>query len=808
MNRGALLLFCAGLLAPSLGCADGAVLPAGTVAPSQTPQHFTIPPQALSTALITFGKQANVQVLTAGGTIADLRSGGVEGNAPLALALSTLLRSTGLDYVFIDAATVVIRPAFVATAPGTPTPPVFSPSISDATLLAPVRAEGLIGHDTGYLADATSSATRTDTDLIDVPQSVSVITRDLMDSQQIRTVADAVRNVAGVQSLDDGSGLPYFQIRGFNTGNGMTDGMPNAFAGPGDYPPLIGLERVEVVKGPEAILGDSSTDNEFGGMINVVVKKPQSDPVRQFSFALGEYGDSQAGIDLAGPLGDSKRLTYRLVLSGEYADHTQQGYRGQRNGYIAPSIGWQGDSAKLIVGLQRIVDRVPIPDHAVLLGDTLSSASPSDLLTGNANDHATYQTSRFYYLFEQRLGTDWSFQSRGQYVHQSASQQDWTLYGGSPDGDVYAQAEASRYTYTYYTLQNDFVGVFNQGNLVTHTVTLGFDYARSQSGHGDDAVNGMPYNLFAGPPLGKVRLAVAGDSMPVPGSPWSTNNSLLLQDQIAIGESWDLLLAARRSSYKLSTYDADGNPWNLHKEQWVPNAGLVYKLSPDISLYASTASGFQPDPNLGRNGRPLEPAMSRQIEAGAKFNLFDNRARLTASWYRIMLDRSYDLPSPVVSMLPLGSFFEAAVPGPGQTNKGLELEFTGRIAPGLDVSSSYTRARVDNHDGTPAVGAPRQAFNLWASYWFQGEALRGWGVAGGVQARSRSLGYNYNYDDYISIPGQASLDANVSYRAQHWGVTLGVKNLLGRRLYDDYFDETFVPLHYRRSYLLTGSYDF
>ena len=784
-------------------------LPMSNVGAAQAPTRarsavarigFAIPAQPLGTALVALGKQANLQVLTASESIASLRSPAINSVLTVDDALKALLQNTHLSYAFIDAETVVVKPAAPAFSNGAQTP--ISADAKRVKLLAPVEATGLT-RDRGYLANVTSTATRSDESMIDVPQSISIVTRDLMDSQQIRTVADAVRNVAGVQSLDGSDGLPLFQIRGFYTGNGMTDGMFNSIDGSGDYPPLIGVARVEVVKGPEAILGDSSSNNDFGGLINVVMKKPQSEPVHELSYALGSYGDVQAGADLAGPLGNDKRLTYRLVLSGEYADHTAQGYHGQRNSYVAPSIGWQSDSAKLVVGVQRIVNRVPIPDHTILLGDSVGSSSPPGILLGHRSDHSTFQTSRFYYLFEQQLGNDWMIRSRAQYVHQRTNLQTWFLQYPTPDGGVDATAESYRYADAYYTLQNDITATFYQG-VLTHNVTVGFDYSRSRVGSSDYVVNDLasvPYNIFSSPSLSSVRTVLdPTTNFHQAGGPWSTDSGLFLQDQITAGQHWELQLALRRSAYELSTYDESGNPWNLHKAQWVPNAGVVYKLTPNIAFYGSTASGFQPDTLLGKNGRPLVPAISRQIEAGAKLNLFDNRVRLTVSWYRIMLDRSVDL----FSLEP--PYF--AIPGPGQTNRGVEIEFTGRIAPGVDITSSYTQARVLNHDGTLATGSPRQRFNLWASYRVQSGLLQGWGAAAGVLARSRSLGQTTDYDSYFHIPGQASVDANVSYQARQWSMTLGVRNLFGRRLYSDDFDETFVPLHDRRSLLLTGTYDF
>ncbi|MGC1547028.1 MAG: TonB-dependent receptor, partial [Rhodanobacter sp.] len=644
MSRMARLFVCGWLSIPfaAFSAPTEPTPPASTI-------HFSIPAQSLSTALIAFGKQANLQVLTASCTIVKLRSDGVSDTLTADAAIATLLRGTGLSYAFIDAQTVVIAPpASALMGAGGRAPLSIGAMVANAKLLESVDVQGLIGRDIGFMADATSSATRTDSALIDVPQSISVVTRDLIDSQQMSTVADALRGVAGAQAIDGSDGLPLFQIRGFYTGNGMTDGMPNSFVGSSDYPPLIGVERVEVLKGPQSVLGDYSIDNNFGGLINLVLKAPQSEPVREVSYGVGEYGDIQAGVDLAGPLGSSKDLTYRLVLSGENADRTAQGYQGQRNSYFAPSIGWKHGSTTLIVGITRNINEVPIPDHTILLDDSLSSATPSGLLLGNAQDRAAYKTSRLYYLLEQRLNDTWVFRSRGQYTNQTTNQDSWALSNPVLTGDTNATADRYRYTDAYYTLQNDLVATFEQG-VFTHKVVVGVDYTRSRIGSSDDfydSSGSMSYNVFTSAPLAPVRsLGDLSIDDHTPGGPWSTDSGLFLQDQIAFGEHWKVLLALRRWAYELSTEDANGNPWTLHKTRWVPNAGVVYQTTPDIAFYGTVSSGFQTDTLLGQNGQPLPPASSRQIETGAKFDLFDHQALLTTSVYRIMLDHSVDILS-------------------------------------------------------------------------------------------------------------------------------------------------------------------
>ena len=765
--------------------------------------HFAIPPQTLSTALIAFGRQANVQVLTAGGEVDSLRSRGVTGDCTVAVALDRLLQGTGLVYSFVDTGTVVVKPAAGAPDAGHAAAPAAR---VDVRQLAPVVATGVIDQ-AGYMVDVGGGATRIDTDLLELPASVSEVPHDLLDSQQARTVAEAVRNVAGVDYLDGSDALPVFLVRGFQVGNGMIDGLPNSIVSYGDFPPLIGIERVEVLKGPQAIIGDASVDNNFGGLINLVMKQPTALPVRRLDFSFGQYGDSQVGVDLGGPLDGNGHWTYRLVASGEYADRSRQGRHGQRDGYLAPSIGWRDGTNKLVVSVEWIVRRQPIPDYAVMLDGRLSSLTPPGLMTGNPDDHSLFRTTRLSYAFEHRFDTVWTFRSRGQYVRQDSGVQEWNLYGFSPSGDASVVAERYHYGDAFYTLQNDVVGRFgSDGDAVRHVVVAGFDYSRALSGAVDDVFGQLPqsgYNVFTSPPLPPVTSVTgpgADFAIHVPGDPWQIDHALFVQDQIALGEHWNALLALRRTTYELVTLDAADNPMTEHKSQWVPNAGLLYRFTPALSLYASATSGFQADTVLGKDGQPLLPTRSRQLETGAKLMLFDQRAMLTVAAYRIMLDHSTDLSSPKPPYY--------GVPGPGQTNRGAELEFNGNPLPGLDLSAAYTDAVVRNHDGSLTTGTPRQHFNLWTSYRFQRGILRGWGVAGGVLARSASRGQLSDGSAYFAIPGQARVDANVSYQAKRWRVTLGVRNLFDRTLYDPDFNEAFVPLHRGRSVLLSGSRDF
>lgn len=762
---------------------------------------FSIPSQPLADALMALGRQADVQILASSKAIAGRRSTGTSGRLKVEAALDHLLQGTGLDYEVIGSRTVVVHQREFSPATSYASPlRGTKPNVPIVSVLDTVRVSGLVLGDWGFLADSTRGATRTDAELADLPQSVSIVTRDLMDSRQAFEVADVVRHVAGVDYVDGFGGPPLFRIRGFTTGNGLTDGMPNGVARIEDLPPLIGIERVEVLKGPETILGESSVDNNFGGSVNIVMKRPQAEPVRQLTFSTGQGDGSRLGVDLAGPLDEQGRLTYRWVAAGNRAERTAQGYRGQRSGYFAPSIGWQDDTTRWLFGLEYVDNRVPVADHTVLLGQSLASASPFDRLLGNPDDHARFRTRRAFYMVEQALGDDWSLRSRGQYVSQRSSGQAWAFSDTQHFGLSEAQASSYRYSDAFYTLQNELAASFEQGLLV-HDVLLGVDYARTHTGNGNQPsalVTGAAVNadLQADDflPFASAKNTVVVQTRPLGGS-WSSQLGLFAQDQVSIGESWHVLATVRHATYELTGAAMPA----LRQSRWIPRLGVVYQPSPDVSLYASSNTGFQADALLGEDGRPLPPSVSHQLELGSKVGLFDQRARLTLAWYRIRLDHS------ISQVAPEAPHF--AVPGPGQTNTGVEIEFDGQVLPGLDVSASYTGARIRNHDGSAPYGAPRHQWNTWASYRFQRPALQSWGVAGGVFGRSSTSGRTED-GGYFRMPSQLSAEANLSWYADPWTLTLGVKNLFGGTLYAINAESSFVPVRQGRLVLFNGTFHF
>jgi iron complex outermembrane recepter protein len=649
-----------------------------------------------------------------------------------------------------------------------------------------------------YTVTASSGATRTDTDLLDTPQSVSVITRKLIDDQQAQTLSDALANASGVQA-NSGSAGTSFSIRGFSANSVMNDGMNtgNASSNLPNLVPLWGVDSIEVLKGPEAIL--AGTGAGFGGAINFVTKQPQATPVKAISLGIGEYGQVQAGLDLAGVLAGNNQLTYRLVLSGDHTDRTVAGYDGPHDFYLAPSVRWGSDTTSLLLGVERIVSHSPPQDYMTAPNGKLDYSTPLRVL-GSVEDQNIYGQTRAYYRFEQQLfGSSWSFRSRGSYSTTAISGGSWQtgyFLSDPAQGDMQMIATRETDITPAYTFQNDITGKFTTGP-VSHQMVVGADYTHTKFIIPDLTyyLPSDPFNVYTSPPLPGVSTLTGPPYLSFQAYLSTSEVGYFLQDQMSWGEKWHLQVAVRDAfyhNYSSTTPDT---------QIWLPNLGIVYKITPDIAAYASTMRGYLPNTGLQTpTGEPLPPQKSKQSEAGLKFDLLDKRVSLTTAAYQIKVNNT-------AINIPDTNFYAT---GPGQTNKGIEVELKGQLTPALTLATSYTHTIGKTSDGTPTTSLSRNTMSFWMGYHFQQPQWSRWSLGMAVFARSASLGYTDNFSvPGLRNPGNARTDAHVAYTHDNWSLNLGIKDLFDRRIYAVNVADVAAPVDFaRRTVMLTSKINF
>lgn len=687
-------------------------------------------------------------------------------------------------------------PAVAQQAPPEPTVDATTEDTPTAIVITAQRDQA----ETSFKADRSDTATRSGASLHDVPGSVTIITSKVIESQQLTTIQDVLRNVSGIKLTQSPQSVPTFQVRGFGSTT-TTNGVVDSAAASTN---VFGVERVEVLKGPQAILAGS---NALGGGVNIVVKKPQADPIRDITLQYGSGSDKTVAGDLSGAVSADKKLTYRVIGAKSRADHNDAGYDGRKDDYFLSALRWKDASTDLIGGLSYGKQYASLYRATFARRDGVILRKP-DILLSAASDGFDSEQKRAFYQLEQRLTPNLLLISR---LQRSLDTLDLHTY--SPAGLSYAKGGAGNNPLPALTFYGSRSFTDTRTTSGDHYLRASFNTwgARHKLSIGvNHSVFGFVQNQWSAPSViaypyggGNALIPDAATKAVTPSSSQTykqNQKALFAQELVGLG-NWDLLLNVRRTLYKLEpavTNYISANFISRDPAQKIysttPGGGIVYKLTPLISLYASYAEGFKPQTEARCGGGLVPPIETKNREAGAKFDLLDSRLMLTASAFS--LAESNRLQYRVT-----GACFDVR---DAQKTRGAELDLQGRMARGWDIIANYTY-NTARDVGNPAArypGLPRHKASLWTTYSFQGAALKGFGVSAGLTTNSRAAG-NYDTVYPFTLPGQAQIDASVNWQGGPWSVVAGIKNLGDRTLYGSSSDESFVPLLPGRQYMLT-----
>ncbi len=268
---------------------------------------------------------------------------------------------------------------------------------------------------TPYLQPNASTATRTDTPIRDIPQSIQVIPQEVIEDQQVIRAEDALNNVSGVtfSGGSEGQGLNVV-IRGFTGSPVLVDGFRDyASVGGSDlFPDTAIIERIEVLKGPASILFGQI---EPGGIVNVVTKQPLSNPFYEAEVQLGNYGFARPRIDISGPLTSDGSLLYRLNAVYEHSEGFRDFEQDIDRVLVAPVVTWKiSDRTDFTVLLQYSDIQQPIDFGRIAAGDKLLD-TPRNRIFGEPDDYTKIQLLTTGYNFDHRFSNNWTFRNAFRY---------------------------------------------------------------------------------------------------------------------------------------------------------------------------------------------------------------------------------------------------------------------------------------------------------------------------------------------------------------------------------------------------------
>lgn len=773
------------LITMMMGVAAIAGAPVTGAALAQTVQtrSFDIPAVSLNRALRSFADQSGLQVAYQTSIAANAKSPALKGVMTPEQALVTLLAGSGLRYSFSgNGAVTILSGGPERTDPGV--------AAGGSTVLAPIVVTGASPSSTapvsGYRATVAASGSKTDTPIIETPQSVSVVTADQMANQRVASLAETLSYSPGVvaQSGSFSRLVDDFMIRGFNAANGNTgslrDGMKlqsNVYDG-GQEP--YGLERIEVLRGASSTLYGQLAP---GGVVNAVSKRPVDTPQHEVNVEYGTYNRKQVSADFGGPITEDGVLSYRLTGLVRQGDNWVDGTSDDKV-FIAPALKWQpqeGTSLTLLGSYQHIDTRFSTP---YLYSDVTSGALSRKTFTGiDGFDRYVGNSYTAGALFEHEFDNGLKWRSGARYFR---SDLDWdymlsNLAPLSTTGGVMARLASARQEQSYgITADNSLEYTFDALGG-EHTLLGGMDYYRRS--YDTHRYRGASYSLldlstgnYTGSPNVNYTVDRGSDTL-------GDQYGVYLQDQVKFDDHWVLLLGGRHdwSNSDTKTYRT-GLVTTQQDTAFTGRAGLVYLFDNGVAPYLSISQSFLPQAGIDyRTGDALKPNEGLQYEVGVRYQPVGTNLLFSAAIYDLTQTNVVTYDSSGLS------YQQGKV-----RSRGLEMEARGEIGQwGLVAAYSYTDAKIRESAVASEVGqqvalVPYHSASLWADYGLDDLGLEGVRIGAGL----RYIGKTNLTDSDANVPGYLLVDAMAKVdlgklKPELDGLALSVN---ARNLFDkDYF---------------------
>lgn len=783
-----------------------AVLPMATPAWAAE-QHYEVAAGALDVALTSFARQAGVLLSFDPALTAGLSSRGLQGNYEVEQGFAMLLAGSGLQVV--------------AGGNGYRLQPQADGLELPSQTISSRHAEQAYGPVTGYVATRSATATKTDTPILETPQSISVVSRAQMDSRDVSTIEDALRYTPSI-SVPYGrdSRYDWFSIRGFDAKTRVfRDGLVQPASTYGlTRLDTWALERVEVLRGPASVLFGQA---EPGGIVNLVSKRPTETAQNQVRLRADSDDLGELAGDFSGPLNDSGSLLYRVTMLGNDAN-SEVDKTGMQRQMIAPVLTWrlsEDTELTLMTAYQKDDGKYGFSSHfSPYIRDTfnLPYDRDEDFFDGEPDFNRFERT--YYsagYQLSHRLNDVWTLRQNLRYDDVDLYYRYVNAYAVMPtDGRTLLRSSGIQDEHLGgWGVDNQAEARFATGS-VQHTLLMGLDWRRTRSDELALYSYAVPTLDLLDPQYGK---PVPADLVDRDQSILARQTGLYLQDQIELDEHWRLMLGGR---YDWAVNDIDNATLADTKatmEAFSGRAGLVYVFDNGLAPYISYSESFNPVGGTDSlTGKVFDPEQGKQYEVGVKFQPEGARSFASLAVYDLT-KQDYVLSDS--SSVP-GRTLRRQV---GEVNsRGVELEGLLSLAEGLDLTAfySYIDAFVSESPNawekdSRLPRTPRDSAGAWLDYTVQNGVLKGFGGGFGVRyvGESRHTGVNTARAFNPALPAVVSLeseaynlvDASLHYSLDGMRLALNAKNLLDKE-YDTSCSEVTCYYGYGRTVTASASY--
>jgi len=716
-----------------------------------------IPRQPLAESLLAYSRITGLQVSADANLLTGKWSNRVAGILPYDDMLRTLLAGTGLSFTMMNSSTVLIMPSHPQA------------SLSAETIVVSKTAESAFGPVDGYRATQSASATKTDTALRDIPQSVQVVSRQILSEQQANNLSDALKNVSGVQvSSTAGNRAETFNVRGFSTPTYAIDGvMLNSISGrPSSFIDMVGVERVEVLKGPASALYGRG---EPGGLINIITRSPTYDFGGDAQLQTGSFGFWRGETSLSGPLNEDRTLTGRLSAATQTANGFQQHrhHSARQTGNL--TLKWEPSlDTRINLNLYQTHQDMPF-DRGLVVSNDNHIHIPSDRYLGEKWSRIDARNTSAALDIEHDVNDTVTLRSTLRYEKGYTHDNGIDYRSLGKDNRTLQRRYTSRVEDSQ-NLDAQFSALIDVNTAtINHKLLSGVQYTNSRLAFNSARANISPIDILD-PIYGATKRTTAPNSDFIQRIRLS---SLFIQDQMTFSTRWKALIGMRYDHVWQDTDQRIGTaPPKVKDDALTGRVGVVYQPIDPVSLYTSYAESFTPQSGQLRNGKALDPQEGWQLESGIKWDLLPDSLSLTTAVFQIT-------KSNVKTTDPIDSDY--SVTTGEQRVRGVEMDLNGEIIPGWNViaSAAWLKAEI-TRDENYAVGnrlpaVPTWSSSIWSTYEIQEGKLSGLKIGSGFQAVGTRKG---DLENSFAVGGFYSLDAMVSYQiTPDLSVSLYGKNL-------------------------------
>ena len=676
------------------------------------------------------------------------------------------------------------------------------------------------GYRAGYNIEETRTATRTNTALINVPQSITVVTEEMIDDTAMRGLADVVQYVPGA-GMAQGEGHRDAPVLRGNTSTAdmFVDGMRDDVQ---YFRDLYNAERVEVLKGPNAmIFGRGGT----GGVINRVTKQAEWAPVREATLQLGSWDRRRLTGDVGQAINED--VAFRVTGLYEDSENFRDGFELKRWG-INPSFAINaGENTQIRFDLEhfedeRVTDR-GMPSYATPFNDRRLPVETdrSTFFGSAANSPTTAQVDALTLMVEHDFGNA-VLRNRTRYADYGKFYQNVFASGPARVSPTTGDFTVAIGGYSNDTQREN---LFNQTDLtfdvqtgnVRHGFLAGLELGRQETDnfrqtatfpsnncYNKDGVFGDATSAFCVPlsnpgyngPVSFAQSASDADNHSV-----AKVAAVYVQDQIEFSSKWQAVLGVRFDRFEVDfRNNRNGESLSTSDNLWSPRTGLIFKPFEELSLYASYGLTYQPRAgeqlgSLKASTAALDPEEFKNYEVGAKWNVLP-RLELSAAVFR--LDHS--------NVVVAGPVAGESILVDGERVEGVEIGLAGNITDAWSVMGGYAwqdgEILTDDHRGNRPANLAEQTVSLWNRYNFNDQ----WGAGLGAIHRGEVFAQTSNA---VTLKSFTRYDAALFYSpTEHLDLQLNIENVFDKKYYASAHNDNNITPGAPRGYYLTANFKF